>query len=415
MLETIAPPAPAAPSTPAPSAPSPAPNAPAAPVTPASGGMKDFISKMAAKPEPKPAASPAPEPPKEPPAAPAPSAVIPTAPAADDHADVPDAIWEKAPKNLKNAYYKTKRELETRLTTNETKLQELESKPNQSPADLKRIKELEERITKQEKSLEEREQRIVQSDYRNSAEFKKNHEEPGLKAYQRAIGEIKRLQVKLTDAEGNETTRPATEGDFNALRNLDIYERDKKINEMFGFSAQRVILHMNELERIEGAANEALATAREKADESRRTFEKQHGERTQEYQTHAERYQSELVKTHAGYFAPDAANPEASAALERGLKYVDDAATNSSKMSPKDLAETTTMIRFLAGSAPRLMTEINQLKAQLTAKDEELGKYRKSAPGGAPSAPGGGGSKAPEPEKRGIGAIKEMLTLSGKK
>lgn len=416
MPDPIAPPAPAAPSTPAPSAPSPAPSAPAASAAPASGGMKDFISKLGAKPEPKPAASPAPEPPKEPVAAPAPAAMITAAPvAADDHADVPDAIWEKAPKNLKNAYYKTKRELETKLTSNETRLKELESKPNQSPADLKRIKELEERITKQEKDLEDREQRILQADYRSSKEFDEKYASKGNKAYQKAIGDVKALQVTLTDADGNQTQRPATENDFNALRALPPYEQDKKINELFGISAWRVSNHMRTLEALEQEANEAISTAKVKADENRRNFEKQNAERTTEYTTHADAYNAELVKTHAAYFAPDPTNPEASAALEQGLKYVDDAAKNHSKMSPKDLAETTSMIRYLAGSCPRLMTEINQLKAKLTAKDEELGKYRKSSPGSAPSPAGSNGTKAPEPEKRGIGAIKEMLNLVGKK
>lgn len=417
MPETIAPPASAAPSTSSPTpAPSPAPSAPAAPAAPAGGGMKDFISKMAAKPEPKaPVASPAPEPPNEPTATTAPAAVIPAAPATDDHADVPDAIWEKAPKNLKNNYYKMKRELETKLTTNETRLKELESKPNQSPADLKRIKELEERITKQEKDLEDREQRILQADYRSSKEFDEKYASKGNKAYQKAIGDVKALQVTLTDADGNQTQRPATENDFNALRALPPYEQDKKINELFGTSAWRVSNHMRTLEALEQEANEAISTAKVKADENRRNFEKQNAERTTEYTTHADAYNAELVKTHAAYFAPDPTNPEASAALEQGLKYVDDAAKNHSKMSPKDLAETTSMIRYLAGSCPRLMTEINQWKTKYAALEEELGKYRKSSPGSAPSPAGSNGAKAPEPEKRGIGAIKEMLNLVGKK
>jgi hypothetical protein len=404
--------APAAPS-PAPASPSPAPSAPAAPAAPPGGGMKDFISKMSAKPEPKPGGAAAPEPPKDPAAPPA----TPAAPAAptDDHPDVPDAVWDKAPKNLKNAYYKTKRELETKLTANEARLKELESKPNQSPADLKRIKELEERITKQEKDLEDREQRILQTDYRSSKEFEEKYVAKGNKAYQQAVNDVKRLQVKLVDADGNETMRPATENDFNDLRKLSPYEQDKRINEMFGTSAWRVSNHMRMIESLEQEATEALATAKTKSDEARRNFDKQNAERSNEFKTHADSYNAELVKTHSVYFAPDPANPEASAALERGLKYVDDAAANQSKMSPKDLAETTSMIRYMAGCAPRLMTELKQVREQLAAKDEELSKYRKSSPGGAPSPTGSNGAKAPEPEERGIGAIKAMMEKAGKR
>lgn len=408
-------PAPAAPTPPpAAPAPSPAPGAPstpspAAPPAPASGGMRDFISKMGAKPDPKPTA--APEPPK---ADVAPEAPKPDAAPAGDHPDVPDAVWEKAPKNLKNAYYKTKRELESKLTANEARLKELESKPNPTGADIKRIKELEERSAKLEKDLEDREQRLIQTDYRSSSEFQEKYEKKGLDAYNRAIGDVKRLQVKIVDGDGNESMRPATENDFNALRALPPYEQDKKINEMFGTSAWRVSDHMRTLEKLEHEANEALASAKTKADENRRNFEKQNAERSTEFKTHSDRAIEELAKTHANYFAPDPTNPEATAALERGLKYVDESAMNGSKMSPKDLAETTAMIRFLAGSAPRLMTEVNQLRAQLATKDEELSKYRKSSPGSAPS-PTGAPKAAPIEEKRGIGAIKEMLAASGKK
>lgn len=417
MADIIPPSAPAAPApAPAPSAPSPAPSAPApaAPSTPAapaptsSGGMKDFISKMG-KPEPKPAATPepvlvddTPQPPK------------PDGAPAGDHPDVPDAVWDKAPKNLKNAYFKTKRELSDKLTANEARLKELENKPNQTPADLKRIKELEDRSTKLEKDLDESQQRLIQADYRSSNDFIEKYEKKGQAAYQRAIADVKQLQVKSVDADGNETFKAATEADFNDLRQLSPYEQDKKINEMFGTSAYRVSQHMRTLEALEHEANEAISTARTKAEEGRRTFQKQQEERNAEFATHSERAVAEISKAHAVYFAPDPANPEASAALERGLKYVDDAAKNQHSMSPKDMAETTAMIRFLAGSAPRLMTEINQLKAQLAAKDEELGKYRKSSPGSAPSASGAPKS-APEPEKRGVQAAIEQMKASVKR
>jgi hypothetical protein len=324
-------------------------------------------------------------------------------------ADVTDEVWEKAPFKFKNAYYKYRRETEGKLTATEAKLKELEAKPNQSAADVKRIKELEERATKLEKDLEARENVLMQADYSKSREFKEKYADPGERAYAHALTEVKQLMVKATDGEGNEIERPATDKDFNALRQLPIYERDKKVNEMFGFSANRVILHMNKLEQIEMEANEAIGNARTKSEENRRTAEKQHTERSAEYNAHAERVNAELLKTHAVYFAPDPANPEASAALERGLKYVDEAAANNGKMSPKDLAETTAMIRFLAGSAPRLMTEVKQLREQLAARDEELGKYRKSSPGGAPPIPSGGTPPIPDSEKRGAAAVQDML------
>ena len=372
--------------------------------------MRDYIAGMGKKPDPKPDA--APEPPKGD-IIPEPPAPAPAAP--DDHPDVPDAVWDKAPKNLKNAYFKTKRELSDKLAANELKLKELESKPNQSPADLKRIKELEERSTKLEKDLDAREQRLIQVDYQSSNEFKEKYEKKGQDSYARAVADIKRLQVKFTDAAGEEKTRPATEDDFNYLRQLPPFEQDQKLNELFGSSAWRVADHMRTLERLTQEAQEAINGARTKAEETRRTNQKQMEERNAEFSTHSQRSIDEIQKNHAVYFAPDPANPEATAALERGLQYVDDAAKNQHTMSPKDMAETTAMIRFLAGSAPRLMTEINQLKAKLLAKDEELGKYRKSSPGSTPSPSGGAPKQTPTSEKRGVAAMIEMMNESAKK
>lgn len=390
------------------------PSAPVAPQTSApvahSGGMKDFISQMGKKPEPKPVVSDAP--PKESVAA---APVVPATTPADDHPDVPDVIWDKAPKNLKNAYYKTRRELESKLTANETRLKELESKPNQSPSDLKHIKELEERITRQEKDLEERNKLLTESSYERSDEFKKEHVEKWERTAKRIGADVSRLRVKIVDEAGNETERSANGNDIDELRDLNPYAQDRKIKEMFGDSAYRVQGYINELDALDRSRKEAVANANVKSEEARRNFEKQNTEYSTEFKTHGDRMNDELVKAHPVYFAPDPTNPEATAALERGLKYVDECALNQSKMSPKDKAETATMIRYLAGAAPRLMTELKQVREQLAAKDEELAKYRKSSPGSAPSPSGSNAAKAPEPEKRGVAAMIESMKASVKR
>ncbi len=374
--------------------PSPSPTPAPSPAPSPARGIAAMVSGLSGEPEPKPEPTPTPTPePKTPPA--------PTG-AAPEPEPAGEGLWKTAPKHLKNDHYKTKRELEGKISEFERKTKELEAKSTQSPADLAKIKSYEERVAALEKDLAERESRLVQADYAKSDEFKRLYIDKGTKAYTKAISEIKGLKVTATNQEtGEESTRPATQADFDAIRKLEPYDQDRKIHEMFGTSASRVALHLNILNSIESEANEAIASANEKATASQREQENNRLKGTQEFEAHSKAAQEELLKTHAAYFAPDETNPEATKALQGGYDYVDNAAKNAKTMTPKEYAETTTIIRGLASAAPRLMVEKRQLTAKVTALEAELAKYRKSAPGAA--SPGTAPAPAPK-EARGIAA-----------
>lgn len=383
-------PAPAAPvATPSAAAPAPAAEAPKPKV-----GMNDFISKLG-KPSEAPKADAAPDTKPTDPAKPA----EPAAPTGDD-------IWDKAPLKQKNAHFQYKRETETKLQEYDRKIKELEGKSSQSPADLKKIQELEERASKLEKEIERRENLIAETSYERSAAYKKDHLDKWDEAAARIGKSVSVLKVKSTDADGNVTERPANGADLDKLRSMDAHSQDVAVNEMFGSSAYRVFAFLNELDGLERSSREAVATAKVKSDEARRDSEKKFGERSTEFKTHAERFKGDIEKNHPEYFSPDPANPEASEALKAGFEYVDSAASRQHEMTPQDLAETTTMIRYLAASAPRLMKEKTQLTSKITSLEAELSKYRKSSPGSAaPSA----SSPPVEKESRGIDAMIEQM------
>lgn len=338
----------------------------------------------AATPEPKPTPEPAKPEPKEKPVAepkPAPEPEV-----------VGEGLWKTAPKHLKNDHYKFKRETESKISEYEKKVRELEAKSVQSPADLAKIKSLEERAAQLEKDLSDRESRLIQADYSKSDEFKRLYVDKGARAYTKAIGDIKGLKVKSANADtGEETERAATQADFDALRKLDPYEQDNRLQEMFGSSASRVAWHINQLNQIESEANDAIASAREKSDAQRKEFDTQNQARIADFANFSKAAQDELVKNHPGYFAPDPENPEATTALEKGYAFVDNA-LRKSDITPKEHAENATVIRSLAAVAPRLMVEKKQLLAKITGLETELGKFRKSSPTGAdlnlnPAAP----------------------------
>lgn len=414
-MTSLAPsPAPAAPTSPIPSsAPKPAaPVAPAAP-TPAaeapkpSVGMNDFIAKMGKPAEP-----------AKPDAAPklgTEAAGVPQTPATPDtqtpEIEVGDEVWEKAPKNLKNSWFKLKRESGAKIAEYDRKIKELEGKSNQSPADLKKIQELEARSAQLEKDLEKRENLLAETSYERSAAYKKDHLDKWDAAAKRIGTAVSALKVKVVDGEGNETERLATGVDIDRLRAMDAGAQDDAVNQMFGKSAYRVFGFLNELDGLERDSKEAVANAKSKSDETRRTGEKQYSERSTEFKSHAEKFKTDIETAHAEYFAPDPSNPEASDALQKGFEYVDNAAANQHTLSPKDLAETTTMIRYLAASAPRLMKEKTQLKEKVAALETELSKYRKSSPNSAtPSAT----SVPVKTEARGISAMVDEMLSKGK-
>jgi hypothetical protein len=306
--------------------------------------------------------------------------------------EVGEGLWRTAPKHLKNDHYKFKRETEGKISEYERKVKELESKSTQSPADLAKIKSLEERSAQLEKDLHDRESRLIQADYSKSEEFKRLYVDKGARAYTKAIGDIKNLKVRSVNAEtGEESERPATQADFDAIRRLDPYEQDKKLQEMFGHSSARVAWHINELNGIESSANEAIESAREKSEAQRKEFETQNQSRISDFANFSKSAQDELVKNHPGYFAPDPENPEATTALQKGYDFVD-SALNSKDVTPREHAEKATVIRSLAAVAPRLMVERKQDRAKIASLEAELAKFRKSSPTGAdlnlnPAAP----------------------------
>jgi hypothetical protein len=362
-----------------------------APEPPKSGIMAAMaeLDAEAAKPEP---AAPEPKPAPEP-AKPDPKAKLATDPkTAPEPEVVGEGLWKTAPKHLKNDHYKFKRETEGKIAEYERKVKELEGKSTQSPADLAKIKSLEERSAQLEKDLNDRESRLIQADYSKSEEFKRLYVDKGARAYTKAIGDIKHLKVRSVNAEtGEETERPATQADFDAIRRLDPYEQDKKLQEMFGHSSARVAWHINELNGIEISANEAIESAREKSEAQRKEFETQNQSRISDLANFSKSAQEELVKNHPGYFAPDPENPEATTALQKGYDFVD-SALNSKDVTPRERAEKATVIRSLAAVAPRLMVERKQDRAKIASLEAELAKFRKSSPTGAelnlnPAAP----------------------------
>lgn len=286
--------------------------------------------------------------------------------------------WEKAPKNLKNAYFKYRRETTEKITKAEARIRELESKATQTPADLAKIKQLEERAEQLQKELDARETALVEADYSKSTEFKRDYVDKANAAYTQAISVIKTLTV--TNSEGE--SRLATEADFRALLKMEPAQQDIELDK-FGVSKNRVLAHINKIQGIEEAGNEAIARAREKAAEKTKQHQAEIGTRSEVFKQSYAVAQDELVKFKPEVFGTDEANPEANKIFENGLKFYDDTVANNGNLTPQQLAERAVIMRYGFAAYPKLELLLKKERANSAALKEELAKYRKSAPGNA--------------------------------
>lgn len=360
-------------------APAPAPVADTAPIIPS--GINDAMKQFDEAVRPKPVEK-SPEP-KEKSPAPAPKSPEPK-PAAKD-----EDIWEKAPGKLKGEYFKTKRQYDEKIEGYEKRIKEIEAKPKEAPGDAKVIQEYQKRIS-------EMEERLSATDYRQSAEFKAKFVDRWTGEYQATVGEVKRLQLTLRDAEGNETHRPATEDDFQKIMRLPPGDQDKAVQELFGPYANRVFARIFRLQEIERASEEAVAvTAKDR--EVKAKEQQMADQKTSE--TYDRSYQAavaELEKQWPEYFAPNDKDPEGTAALQAGQSFVDKALEQikTGKLSVEDRAAYSAVIRARAAGFQRAEFDRKRFKTENESLKTELQKYRKTDPGALDEGKSGG----PAPE-----------------
>lgn len=372
----------AAPPAPAPEA---APAVPEQPQTPSGieAAMKDFEAVTTPKPKEaalaKPDAKAEPAKPEAKPVTGKPEA----APAKAEKAD----IWSKAPGNLKGEHFKTVRQLETKISDYEKRIKEIESKPKETQADTKLVEDYQKRIADYEK-------KVAALDFRSSEAFKKEHTERINAEYQDHIKEVASLRIHSKDADGVETTRPATKEDFDRLFSLPPAERDAAIA-TFGPSVYTVAGMYRSLVGMTRASERAIADHAAKAELLAKEQSLKADREKGEYQIEYDNAIKSLETHYPQYFAKDENDPEASEALANGYKYVDNILSKMDAMTQKDRAEYNAVIRARVAGFARSTLDNNRLRTEVESLKEELAKYRKSDPG---SGEGDKGAAIPGPD-----------------
>jgi hypothetical protein len=375
---------------------------------PALTGSAAFEAQLdGLKPEAPPAAAPAAKTPPAKPgeAKPAPKDAKPVPVAAPKGKPAPAAPtldWKTAPAEFRTAHQKLLQESQQTNTQKETEVAKLTA----------RLAELDKRkvlTTEQEAEYQKKDERIRQiesdlysRDYRESPEFKEKFETPWKDKYSAALGEIKGLNVTYKEND-EDKQRPATKADFDrVLESATVTAARRVAKELFGDDADVALEYRAALRQIEEAGNKEVATKREGWNQNKQTFVADMESKKAAGKTAYDEYTALLSQKYPEHFAEDAANPEASTALKSGLEYVDSLGAAMGTVTPQEGAKNAAIVRMMAGAWGRNQVVIKQLKAQLEAKETELAKYRKSAPGGED---GGGGSAGVDKKGGGSDAL----------
>lgn len=320
---------------------------------------------------------------------------------ADKDTEEMEKVVKSNPKAWR-VYEGFKKSTAQKLAEYEKKLSDLQSKPNPTVADDSKIKAMEARIAEIEGEAKSAKQKLAEYDYRNSEDFQTKFVQTFKKVYERGVQFTKGLKV-LDDL--GEVSRDATQQDFDEIRSLPAQQRRKVATERFGDAAFDVLQYIAKMDEIRSDADEALQN-------HEKNHEKTVAERKAKEETDAKAFdgfkgavQRELESKYPEYFSPDhyKDQPELKQHLEDGYKFVDEVASNSSKMDREDLAANTSVIRARAGAFPLMWARVEALKAENAKLKEELGGVAASDPGSRKAAKAASGAAPTE-----VGGIDAM-------
>ena len=293
---------------------------------------------------------------------------------------------------LRKRLAEVERERDDARTNSQTELGKLNGKLKELEGKRYWTQDDEKKYASMEKRQQELESNLYSVEYKESPEFKDKYQKRADKVFSTVTKELKGMTVKYTDGD-EEKERQATLVDFNRIRALgdSLVEQRKLAKSLFGEDADIVLSHVRELSNIEDEATEAIETQKKSWTQNKENFLRTASENQRLARSTYESVTQQLVEKYPDIFGEDAANPEATAALKGGLDFVDAISKSVNTMSPQDAAKNTAIIRQMAGSFPRHLKVIEQLKAQLAEAKADVSKFRKSDPGSGgdtvPSSP----------------------------
>lgn len=336
----------------------------------------------------------APEAPKAPEAKAAPATAPKTPEPEMSEADMEKVI--KANPKAWRVFEASKKKWQTEKSTLESRIQQIESKATQTPADDKKLEALNKQLEELRGESSKYKQELVKRDFTASDEYKKNYVEKANTVYAEAVGFVQQLTVN----EG-ESQRKATQADFDEIRSLPLGTRRKVANDKFGDYAGDVLQFVRDIDTIKRDATMAVQRHAEQSEKEAAERETNSARSKQEYDSY---YKQSLdgVRSNEAYgkwFSPDEADPEATKLLADGFDEIEKVTSQLDSLPIDQKAAYSAVFRARAAATPRLILEINRANAKNAELEAELAKYRGTDPG---SEQGKGGEQLQGEKPRGI-------------
>jgi len=362
----------------------------------ASGKPVAEASKPAATTPPpaKPEVAKAPEAAKAPEVKPAPTTAPKTPEPEMSEADMEKVI--KANPKAWRVFEASKKKWQTEKSTLEQRIQQIEQKATQTPADDRKLEALNKQLEELRGESTKYKQELVKRDYTASDDYKKNFVEKANSVYAEAVGFVQQLSVTDGDNE-----RKATQADFDEIRSLPLGARRKVANDKFGEYAGDVLQFVRDIDTIKRDATLAVQRHAEQSEKEAAEREAMTSKERQEYDGY---YKQSLdgVRSNEAYgkwFSPDEADPEATKLLTDGFDEIEKVTSQLDKLPVDQKAAYSAIYRARAAATPRLILEINRRDTKITELEAELAKYRGTDPG---AEHGKGGEQLQGDKPRGI-------------
>jgi len=269
-------------------------------------------------------------------------------------------------------------------------------------------KSLEERIAKAEQQAAEYKKRLIDKDWQESDDYKKQQSEYE-SAWKVAIAEMQGITV--SDGQGGE--RPVSAQDLLTIVNAPMAQARKMSEELFGSYANDVMLHRNKIRDLFDNQSKSLeAKKAESLAKKQQELETQAKTQKELMQTISTTWQKENEAAlndpkYGPLFKPREGDEQWNQRLAKGFELVDKAFSQNPadpKLTPEERAAVIrrhAAVRNRAAAWGPLRGEVEALTAQVKSLTEELATYKGTEPptGGerktAPAAaPGSGNAKA---------------------
>lgn len=319
-----------------------------------------------------------------------------------DDPKLPAAELRKAYKELKDTSGKTLAQRQADIEKYQAKIKEFEGRRYWSDDDQKSTDSAKAKLAQLQASL-------YAKDYSKSPEYKEKYIDPANRVYDKALNRVLGMNVKVTDPATQEVTeRPATKDDLLQVINAPPQQRYRVAKQLFGEDAHVVTRDADSLQDLDEQARAAIEQKSKGWESEQKQISEKSVKEQQEFQTYANQSAATIADKYPDIFKDDT-DPEAKAALERGLKFVSESA-NLKDAPLAERAARATVIEQWAAAFPRLEHERAKLKAENVALTAELEKLRGSDPG---AGGGGEGQHKPDDDEGGTDSMAKQLAEMG--